>query len=346
MNYYYSIHEVVRIDSNIPLSVDPIPPLQECRKCDVIEPNLVVRVEKDVSIPVVGLSKIDRFYGKRGSNFLYFRDIYYKRKYNILLKNVEGKTEIYATKPTTKMAHKVLRGNLYDLISAIIQIKLIKTGYLYVHGACLSKNNSAILLPAFCGVGKTITTFHLLNEDFKLISDDLTLVDNKGFAYFSYSPSTVSYEDFIKFVRPQDIGKWKYYKMLLRSWIVENNPALMRFFPLPKLNLLKLSNGKLIERSRVNVVCILELGDKQVKEVSKEYVAKKILEINEYSLERFYRNRLLWIYAYFNDFDIAEILEIEKRNLLSFLNGCKCYILSCNDQDWIPLIRKIYSEVK
>ncbi len=344
MNYYYNIHGIVKIDSNIPLGIEPISPLQECGKGDVGEPNLVIRVEKDVSMPTGGLSNVDRFYSKRGGNFLYFKDIYYKRKYNILLKNIDGKTEIHATKPTTRMVHKVLKGNLYNLISTIIQIKLIKAGYLYIHGACLSKNDSAILLAAFCGVGKTMTSFYLLKEGFEYISDDMTLADDKGFAYFSYSPSTVSHEDFIRFVSPQDIGKWKYYKILLRSWIVEKNPALMWFFPLPKFDLLKLDNSKSIEKSKVKVACTLEIGDKQIKEVSKEYLAKKILEINEYSLERIDKNRLLWIYAYFNDFDIAEIEEMERRNLLNFLDGCRCYSLACNDQNWIPLIKEIYKE--
>jgi len=346
--YYYEVYNSIRIQSDIPLNIEPISPLQECNF--ISEPNLVIKVENDLSIFQVcskhlkDFSNVDRFYAKKDEDILYFKDVYYKRKYDILLAYFDEKynypTKIYATKATLNRSHSVLRGNLYNLIDAIIQIKLIQAGFLYVHAACLSKNGQSIVLAAHCGVGKSIASFQASKRGYNILSDDMTLIDSEGYGYFSCTPSTVSYNDFIRFVKAKDIGWWKYQRLLLRSKIVERNPWLMRFFPLPRINLLGRWNHKVL-KSKVNTICVLEEGEKCIEKVDKEYLAKKINEINEYSLEKFDRNRMLWMYAFFNEFDMNKVRAHENENLLKFLDGCECYVLSCEDKNWIPLVGEI-----
>ena len=348
--YYYDMHNVVRIQSNIPLNIEPISPLQECSYLS--EPNLVINVRNDLPILHICLdylkdfSNVDRFYANPNKGVLYFKDIYYRERYEILLANLEQKhhnfpTKIYATTPTTKRQHSVLRGNLYNLIAAIIQIKLINAGFLYIHGACLSKNNSGIVAAAHCGVGKTLLSFQAQKQGYNILSDDMTLVNSERYGYSSYSsPTTVSYNDFIQYVNSEKIGWWKYYKLLIRSKIVEKNLALMKFFPLPKFDLLN-PNDKIVKKAKINTVCILEEGDRSIEEVDNLYLAKRINEINEYSLEKFNRNRMLWMYAFFNEFDMNKIRIQENINLLKFLDGCKCCVLKCRDKNWMNLVEEI-----
>lgn len=349
MNYYYNIYDVVRIQSNIPLNVVPVLPLQEC-SC-LSEPNLVIKVGNNLEIFRVcsdylkDFSNVDRFYANRENGILYFKDVYYRRKYQILLDNVEEElhtfpTKIYATRATLSRSHSVLRGSLYDLINTVIQVKLIQAGFLYIHGACLSKGNSAIVLAGHCGIGKSIVSFQACEEGYNILSDDMTLVDNERYGYFNYTLSTVSYNDFIRFVKAKDIGWWKYQKLLIKSNIVERNPYLMRFFPLPRIDLLN-SREYTPLKSKVNTVCVLEEGEKYIERVDKEYLAKKINEINEYSLEKFDKSRMLWMYAFFNEFDINKVRIQEDVNLLKFLDGCECYVLSCKDKNWIPMVEEI-----
>ena len=348
--YYYDLYNIVRIQSDIPIKAESISPLQECNYLS--EPNLVIKVGNDLSILHVCLdhlnefSNVDRFYANPNKGVLYFKDVYYKRKYEILLTNLEEKyhtfpTKIYATKATLKRQHSALKGNLYNLIAAIIQIKLINAGFLYIHGACLSKNNLGIVAAGHCGVGKTLLSFQAQKQGYSILSDDMTVIDDKGDGHFSYVPSTVSHNDFIRFVKSQDIGWWKYHKLLVKSKIVEKNPALMKFFPLPKFDLLGAQSMNTIEKAKVNTVCILEEGDKSIEEVDKLYLAKRIDEINEYSLEKFDRNRMLWIYAFFNEFDMNKVRIQENINLLKFLDGCKCYVLKCRDKNWMSLVEEI-----
>lgn len=346
---YYDMYNIVRIQSDIPLNTEPISPLQECSYLS--EPNLVIKVGSDLTIFQVcsnylnEFSNIDKFYANPNKGVLYFKDVYYKRKYEILLTDLEQKhhtfpTKIYATKATTKRYHSILKGNLYNLIAAIIQIKLINAGFLYIHGACLDKSNSGIVAAAHCGVGKSLLSFQAQKQGYNILSDDMTLIDSKGYGHFSYSTSTVSYTDFIQYVKTQDIGWWKYQKLLMKSRIVEKNPVLMKFFPLPKFDLLN-PNDKIVKKSKINTVCVLEEGDRGIEEVGKLYLAKRINEINEYSLEKFDRNRMLWMYAFFNGFDMNKIRIQENTNLLKFLNGCKCYILKCRDKNWMSLVEEL-----
>ena len=352
IQYYYDLYDIVKIQSDIPLNTEPISPLQECSYFS--EPNLVIKVGSNSAIVptfpkyINEFSNVDRFYAKPEKGVLYFKDIYYKKRYEIFLANLEQKhhtfpTKIYATKATTKRYHTVLKGNLYNLINAIIQIKLINAGFLYIHGACLSKNNSGIVAAAHCGIGKSLLSFQAQKQGYNILSDDMTLIDSKGYGHFSYSTSTISYNDFIQYVNPKKIGWWKYQKLLMKSRIVEKNPSLMRFFPLPKINLLN-PNDKVVKKSKINTVCILEEGDKGIEKVHKEYLAKRIDEINEYSLEKFDRNRMLWMYAFFNEFDMNKVRIQENINLLKFLDGCKCYVLRCRDKNWMNLVEEIMKE--
>ena len=349
MNYFYDLYNIVKIQSDIPLNMEPISPLQECNYLS--EPNLIIKVGNDLSLlqvcfdSIKKFSNVDRFYANPNKGVLYFKDVYYRKKYEILLANLEEKhhtfpTKIYATTPTTKRQHSVLKGNLHNLIAAIIQIKLINAGFLYIHGACLSKNNTGIVAAAHCGVGKSLLSFQAQKQGYNILSDDMTLIDSNGYGHFSYSTSTISYTDFIQYVNPEKIGWWKYHKLLIKSRIVEKNPSLMKFFPLPKFDLLN-PNDKIIKKAKINTVCILEEGDRNIEEVDKLYLAKRIDEINEYSLEKFDRNRMLWMYAFFNEFDMNKVRIQENINLLKFLDGCKCYVLRCRNKNWMSLVEKL-----
>lgn len=242
---------------------------------------------------------------------------------------------VECTSPNTY--HPLLRGNLYTIIADIIQYLLIMKDYFYVHAACLTKNESTILLPAFPGVGKTISTFKLIQEGWKCIGDDLIPIQN-DYPLPNYGDSTISSSDFISLVTPDEIGQTKYRSLQLQS-LVEKFPYLMKFIPLPKY---KITNEVSKNPPKINKVIIIEPGKSNITKLSTDSAYQKILAINNYSLQHPIKNRMLWMYSNFNEkFSLTDMQEKENANLLKFIENKDVYLISCNDKQWIELINEM-----
>lgn len=293
-------------------------------------------------------SRIDLwFYGKENENFIYFEDTLLGLKNQILLKNLNDKPEIQVSKSCLfldKFYPPRSRGSIQGLINDVTKIKQIQDGYLSIHAACVSNNkHRTILIAAYPNVGKTLSSLQLMMSGYKYLSDDTILVNKNRYAYLTSFPSAIGHRDFLRFINPSDIGKWKYYKTLIRSKIYESNKIIERLIQPPKLSL-----GDLfftVNRAKVDTVFIVEIGPRKIEKLSCSQMCEKITKINQYSLSRL-NNPLIWAYSYFNDdFSVDEIENYEKINLMKFLEDCdEFYSLSCNDWKWnnimIPLIEK------
>jgi len=96
MNYYNNIHDTVKINSNFPFpgfKIGKVP-----------DPDIIIEVRKDINFSKEGLSRLDFWlYGKEEEDFVYYEDHSLGMKDKILLKNLDGTTEIYTTKSTLKI---------------------------------------------------------------------------------------------------------------------------------------------------------------------------------------------------------------------------------------------------
>lgn len=338
----YSIHNIVNIESNVQALSNYLSDYFLSSSSTSSEPDLIIRIERDVDSTKEGLDRIDRwFYGKEGEDFIFYDDFILGMKDKVLIKNIDSTpTEIYATKSVLRIDPRS-RGSLSDIINIIVDLKLLKKGYLTIHAAGLTKGGFAILLAAFPNVGKTLCTLYLLKNGFKYLFDDTGFIDGKGTAYCNPFISTIGYHDFVKFIKPRDVGHLKYLKIALKGFPLSKSKIIGRIFEPPKIDLLKIEGHELAEKSRVDSVCILEIGERKVKEMDKEELAKKILIANEYSLPRAIRNPFMLAYSYFNDFDFEEMRRKELGILLKFLDGCKCYGLACKERDWLSVIKEV-----
>lgn len=78
-----------------------------------------------------------------------------------------------------------------------------KAGFLFIHAAALEKDGRVIIIPSAGGTGKTILSLYLLkNENYKLLGDDLCLVNNKG-VVLSYPKKMVIYPWHTEFVNEE-----------------------------------------------------------------------------------------------------------------------------------------------
>jgi len=338
--YHLNVHNTMKINSNYPFPGFKVG--------EVPDPDIIIKVKKDINFSKEGLTRLDFwFYGKEGEDFVYYEDNSLGVNDKVLLKNLKGKTEIYMTKSSVIMDKFYVprsRGGLRELINAIIQVKLIMGGYLFIHAACLAKDNGAILLASFPNTGKTLSTLQLLGEGYKYISEDTVLVHRDGYAYFSPTNFTV-HLDSLKFIDKECVGIFKFYKLMTKTWIMKKIKFLGRILTPPKIGFYNVvCPNNMVTSAKVRVACCLEIGKREIKRVDKKLLANKILAINRYSIPRFDVNPFMWVYSYFNDSGINKLLKSEKNNLLNFLRDCDCYILSCEDRNWTPLIKKIMGE--
>jgi len=166
------------------------------------------------------------------------------------------------------------------------------------------------------------------------------LIDANGYAYLTSFPSAVGYYDFLRFTKTKLKFKTKginYHS--LKAWLMYKSKLLNRLLKPPLLEL-----GSIfpcVEQAKVDVCCVLDIGNELVEDVSTEEILHKIIGINEYSLPRFHRNPLIKAYDYFNSGFIDVMRASEKCVLESLLKDCKCYYLRCNDWKWGDLIEKI-----
>lgn len=346
MIYNYNLHDVVKVQTNTPNLSNYLTEYflteEESKK-----PDLVINVtdHKDFDVRKDGFEKHDHwFYGINGGKFVYYEDTIFGMKDKVFLKDIDGKTTITMTTGTLKIDNYIVprsRGSISDLINIIIDLKILSAGLVTIHAACLSKNNSAIILSAFPNVGKTLCTLQLLQNGFKYLSDDTLMVDTKGKAYAHPFISTIGYYDFLRFIKPEDIGSRKYYKALLKGWAMKKSKIIERLLEPPKVDLLSIKGNEWVRSSKVEVACSLKIGDRSVRRIEKEELTRKILAINEYSMPRITKNPFLCVYAYFNDFNFEEARRKEEENIISFLDNCECFELASNDFDWISRVEEV-----
>ena len=286
-------------------------------------------------------SRIDLwFYGRQNEDFIYFEDTIFGLKNQILLKNLLDEPEITISKSclwVDKFYSPRSRGGIQNLIDSVTRIKQIQNGYLPIHAACISNDEHTILIAAYPNVGKTLSCLQLLKEGYKYISDDTVLADKNGYAYLTSFPSAISYRDFLKFIKPSDIGKLKYYQTLLQAKIYEINK---RIIQQPKISLAEIFPVEC--KAKVDTIATVEIGPKRIEKLDIFDVTTKIMNINNYSLSRL-NNPLIWAYSYFNDdFNVEETENINWVNLWDFVENCdKYYNLSCNNKNWIKMFEEI-----
>ena len=65
----------------------------------------------------------------------------------------------------------------------MLQIMLLKYDYSFIHAAVVSKNEQALLLPSWGGVGKTACVSKLVKNGYKILGDDMNIIAKNNKVY-------------------------------------------------------------------------------------------------------------------------------------------------------------------
>ncbi len=97
---------------------------------------------------------------------------------------------IYDNEKTIKIYFKnentcVIESNqqVNEWFKIIVNILLLKEGYTFIHAAAVSKDNKALVLPSWGGVGKTASVSKLIRKGYKLLGDDMNIITAEGKIY-------------------------------------------------------------------------------------------------------------------------------------------------------------------
>ena len=103
-------------------------------------------------------------------------------------------------------------------------IKSLFNNFIFIHGAAMSLNKKTFILPGAAAVGKTSISFLLLKEGYKLISDDIIMLERKSLKIYpfpvlmnfrEYSINNIKQLFFLKSKKPDVLllneKRWFYY---------------------------------------------------------------------------------------------------------------------------------------
>ena len=172
------------------------------------------------------------------------------------------------------------RGSLGNLIGCIQSLLNVRSGYTTVHAACVSKDDTTILMPAMPNTGKTYTTLWFLKRGYNYLADDTLLINIKGMAYASPTASAVS----SKILEVVSLGIIKDLNLRIRSSLLKipGSTKILKPYLLEAWKAVK--NVKILQKANITHVCILVFGCERIEELTSEQAINIIQGINRYSI--------------------------------------------------------------
>mgnify|MGYP000377271890 CR=1 FL=1 len=321
MNEYYSIHDILKIKTNVDLQIP-----NYFKVNDNIKKVDIEFVQKDISYTVPEERK------KRSGAFFYWID---KKALNIeyeipiinarmIIDDLEGETKVTFTKAFLKY------GDVLGLFEVIFALKIIQKGYSIIHAGCLKYRNDGVLLVALRDTGKTSTVLSLLDGvDFRFMSDDQVIVNEEGKALcyprkVNISPYTLT-SDILK---PSDDIVSRIKRRLARSRFEVIFGDMLKI----KMGNMREVPRDLIEKeAKIKKVFVLSGGYEKegVKELDRDDVAKRIL-VNTFEIYNLLSVYSLNFYYQLFDFDIFDLIDKQKRIVRGALKNAECYEVRAN----------------
>lgn len=174
------------------------------------------------------------------------------------------------------------RFDLYNLLTALLSIRLLLHDYKLQLGGCISKNGRGVLLPAFSDIGKTTTVLKLVREgEAQYLSDDATIVSPSGQALCL--PTVVRPKELrddgvswrAKTAKPAVTRLSERFKMIHPFGVML--PSAPRN---PSAYTIGISPSSVVKRIRVSLICFLEWGGSESREIGFQTALNKLWALN------------------------------------------------------------------
>jgi len=349
--FNYSIHDIVKVKSEIPLfELEYF----ECKKLD--DPDMIVKKRKKI-IPGWRFRRsiIDDEY--LSSN---------KIKYSEHFGSMGSQFEIKFSHPIEISVNELIaksRHVLYvNLIEPLIRFLMISKGYIFLHSACLSLDGHAVLVSAPPDTGKTTTVLKCLKKGFNFLSDDMTIIRLPNTALCFPKPMTISAHTFQTAIDVAEVTSSKLGlkirslihskggRQFMRNLSKYNVPIFtintigQMIIKPPKFRINDISKSfKVKDKSIVDTLCFLKNDDEKVVDIKKETALEKAIE-NSDDAFLFPPYSELLTYIKINGKSAHELLQEERKMLESFLSGLICLELKSESKSWFKMVKAIVQQ--
>ena len=334
---YYSIHNLLTVKTNLDIGVPKYFSINEKNLKSDFEANIEIVRE---NFEVVELqNKVTRsrnyfYWNNNSALFLDYAVPYASAK--LLIDNLNKKTKIKITKFLSKFGRVELPS-----FNSLLDLKLIQKDFTLLHSGCINYKGQCLLIIASRDTGKTSTVLSLFDgEDFKFMSDDLTIISKSGIAY-SYpekvgvTPHTLTGSVISPYSKSNFIKRklTKYHSLTL---------LFGRFFDLEVTERKEIPRNLIVDKGMIDKVFILKGGnEKTVKLISTQTAVEKILSAT-LGLINPSKSYLLNFYSCICDFNLYDLIFEKKKIIEEAIKEVECYeICSNNVSDYHKEIRKI-----
>lgn len=330
----YSIHNLVKLRSEIKIFSNNSYVDNYFKVDSISNPNVIIKVSQ-FSFSKDRFRNIGfEFWG--GDGKLYWEKQKFGVKIKLLIKDMKDDPLVIHVSPSFyHILNNFPRINMTHLLSNILDLRLLEKDHTALHVACVSKNNEGILIPAWDDMGKTGTVLSLMtNEDYSLLSEDVTIISNEGHAFSVPSISISPHSN----RKDLNVGFWKEIKMRLKF-------SLFKLFPLDFLEKERFpaqAFGDIKDKTKINKLFVLNRGGEKVSKIDK---SSSLNYIENSTYRAFYNhswvNSLFHAYSYLNELDLEKIRQKRREVIRKFLRGVDTYELQArNSQKYSKLIEK------
>ena len=299
-----------------------------------------IKVVRDINFNPDDYIKVDYwFYGNFGEDILYYSQFLPLIKDKLSVSGLKSDQPVIETTRFSVRFKTRSRGDLKSLVGSINAFRLLKEGFLPIHGACVSDGSYALLMPAMPNTGKTYTTLWFLKRGYSYMSDDTIIIDREGVLYASPFPSAVG----TKILDVVDMDLFSRVNLKLRTFLIMNIPKITKII---KPYMIKaweiIDNTEIKDKASITHIFILVFGKDNAIELDTSKAVDLTQSINRYSLPRPNENPVLKVYSFFNP-DLRYIKDydkIEKDLLLRIFRRIPKYLVISKGR-WGEIISKI-----
>lgn len=345
--YYYNIHDIIRVESDVILYE-----LEYFKSKEFEKSDLSIKTSDSLKGGLRFTRKIieDR---SNNSHKILYTEHFGSAGAQFSIEFGE-RIEVTINKLISNSKHVLY----VNLVEPLLRFLFISRGFILLHSACLDKNASGLLMSAPPDTGKTTTVLKCVKKGYSFLSDDMTIIRLPNEALCFPKPMTISSHTFktaVSVSNSHDTDR----SLRLRS-LVHSKTGRAFMHKLGKLNVpiftINTIGQSIVRPPKYSINSILQ--DAKIKKDTKVdnlYFLKR--EGNEFiqldtttALDLAVENSddafifppyaELLKYISINGKTALELLEEEKKLLNSFLSGISCYMVKSETRDWFNMISK------
>jgi len=330
--HYYNIHNIVKICSNIELSIPDYFKVNAFKKVDIV----INETKKPGNGIKTDIKYSDRYFWNPEEKAL-------RIKYKIPFLKIEGLVQLGKRTLIEFTPSYRRHGDVDLLIESAISLNLLSNNCIMIHGGAICYKNRNIIISAWDNMGKTSTILQLLKKGNTkgIFGDDILIVGDVGtiFAYpmdINISPGTKIGS--IKF------SKYKKVKLFIREKISDIG-GIIPVLTIGDNEPIKADEiAPIIQNGKINFFAFLEGGEYGFEKINTDTAINKLYTTStniEFStIPRLHHSLMMYFYLEGNH--NIQMLINKRLNILSkVLSKVDCYEMKDNKKRYAEIIDTI-----